>query len=59
MNKISGRTKKIINFIGKDKNYKILDLGCSGGYQTDELGEIKYGFDTILNIVSKSPKGHG
>ena len=46
MNKISGRTKKIINFIGKDKNYKILDLGCSGGYQTDELGEIKYGFDT-------------
>ena len=45
MKQISGRTKKILDFIGNDKNFHILDLGCSGGYQTDQLGEINYGFD--------------
>tara|TARA_Y100000389_G_C17314576_1_gene439776 strand:+ start:31 stop:156 length:126 start_codon:yes stop_codon:yes gene_type:complete len=40
MKQISGRTKKILNFIGNDENFQILDLGCSGGYQTDQLGEI-------------------
>ena len=45
MRKVSGRTKKILDFIGDDKKFQILDLGCSGGYQTDKLGEINYGFD--------------
>lgn len=45
MKKISGRTKKIIEKIGRNPDLKILDLGCSGGYQLEKDGDLKYGFD--------------